>query len=57
MSTTGDTLNAAQQTASEKFIRSGKGYVGIHAAADGEYDWRWYDGPLDSRSSDPLEPD
>ena len=42
MSTTGDTLNAAQQTAFEKFIRSGKGYVGIHAAADGEYDWRWY---------------
>jgi type 1 glutamine amidotransferase len=42
VSTTGDTLNDAQQAAFERFIRSGKGYVGIHAAADGEYDWRWY---------------
>ena len=42
MSTTGDILNATQQAAFEKFIQSGKGYVGIHAAADGEYDWRWY---------------
>jgi YD repeat-containing protein len=42
MSTTGDTLNDTQQAAFERFIRSGKGYVGIHAAADGEYDWRWY---------------
>ncbi len=42
LSTTGDILNAAQQTAFENFIRCGKGYVGIHAAADGEYDWRWY---------------
>ena len=42
LSTTGDVLNAAQQTAFENYIKSGKGYVGIHAAADGEYDWRWY---------------
>jgi len=35
-------LNDTQQAAFERFIRSGKGYVGIHAAADGEYDWRWY---------------
>ena len=42
LSTTGDVLNAAQQTAFENFIKGGKGYVGIHAAADGEYDWRWY---------------
>ncbi|MDA0184926.1 ThuA domain-containing protein [Solirubrobacter phytolaccae] len=41
-STTGDVLNAAQQTAFEAFIKSGKGYVGIHAAADTEYDWHWY---------------
>ena len=42
LSTTGDVLNAAQQTAFENFIKSGKGYVGIHAASDTEYDWRWY---------------
>ena len=40
--TTGDVLNDAQQVAFEKFIHSGKGYVGIHAAADTEYDWPWY---------------
>ncbi|MYR12651.1 glycosyl hydrolase, partial [Streptomyces sp. SID724] len=39
LSTTGDVLNTAQQTAFEGYIRSGGGYVGIHAAADTEYDW------------------
>jgi len=42
VSTTGDFLNDAQQAAFERFIRSGKGYVGIHASADAEYDWHWY---------------
>lgn len=42
LSTTGDVLDDAQQEAFEKFIRSGKGYMGIHAAADTEYDWPWY---------------
>jgi PKD repeat protein/glucose/arabinose dehydrogenase len=41
-STTGDVLNAAQQAAFEGFIKSGKGYVGFHSAADTEYDWHWY---------------
>lgn len=40
--TTGDVLNADQQQAFESFIRSGKGFVGVHAAADTEYDWPWY---------------
>ena len=31
-----------QQAAFERFIRSGKGYFGLHAAADGEYGWAWY---------------
>ena len=26
----------------ERFIQSGKGFVGIHSAADTEYDWWWY---------------
>ena len=42
MSTTGDPLNAAQQTAFENYIRGGGGYVGVHAAADTEYEWPFY---------------
>jgi type 1 glutamine amidotransferase len=40
--TTGDFLNESQQAAFEGYIRSGRGFVGIHAAADGEYEWGWY---------------
>ncbi len=42
LNTTGDVLNDAQQTEFQKYIRSGKGYVGVHAATDTEYDWPWY---------------
>lgn len=42
LSTTGDILDAAQQSAFERFIQSGKGYVGIHSASDTEYSWPWY---------------
>jgi type 1 glutamine amidotransferase len=42
LSTTGDVLNAAQQTAFESYIRGGGGFVGVHAAADTEYDWPFY---------------
>ena len=42
LSTTGDVLNAAQQTAFESYIEGGGGYVGVHAASDTEYDWPWY---------------
>ena len=42
LSTTGDVLNDDQQAAFERYIRSGHGYVGIHAAADTEYGWPWY---------------
>jgi type 1 glutamine amidotransferase len=44
LSTTGDVLNATQQTAFQSYIASGRGYVGVHAAADTEYDWPWYGG-------------
>ena len=44
LSTTGDVLNATQQAAFERYIRAGGGYVGVHAAADTEYDWAWYGG-------------
>lgn len=42
LSTTGDVLNGKQQSAFERYIRAGGGYVGIHAAADTEYDWPFY---------------
>lgn len=42
LSTTGDVLDNDQQAVFEKYIHGGGGYVGIHAAADTEYDWPWY---------------
>lgn len=42
LSTTQDVLNDEQQKAMEGYIRGGGGFVGIHAAADTEYDWPWY---------------
>ncbi len=40
--TTGDVLDATQQAAMESFVRAGGGYMGVHSAADTEYDWPWY---------------
>jgi len=42
LNTTGDVLDLPQQAAFENFIHSGGGFVGIHSAADTEYDWPWY---------------
>ena len=42
LNTTGDIFDTAQQRVMERFIRSGKGFVGIHSASDTEYDWDWY---------------
>jgi type 1 glutamine amidotransferase len=44
LSTTGDVLDAGQQTAFQSYIAGGGGYVGVHAAADTEYDWPFYGG-------------
>lgn len=44
LSTTGDVLDEDQEAAFERFIGRGRGYVGIHAAADTEYEWPWYGG-------------
>ncbi|MGH8221983.1 MAG: ThuA domain-containing protein, partial [Woeseiaceae bacterium] len=44
LSTTGDVLDAGQQRSFERYIRNGGAYLGIHAAADTEYDWPWYVG-------------
>ena len=42
LNTTGDILNEAQQGQIEQFMQAGGGFVGVHAAADTEYDWPWY---------------
>jgi hypothetical protein len=38
LNTTGDVLDAEQQAAFERYVRTGGGYAGVHAAAT-EYDW------------------
>ncbi|MFI8719562.1 ThuA domain-containing protein [Stenotrophomonas sp. NPDC077464] len=40
--TTGDVLDPTQQQAMEAFIRAGGGFMGVHSAADTEYEWPWY---------------
>lgn len=44
LSTTGDLFDDKQKKAFQEFIQSGKGFVGIHAASDTEYNWPWYGG-------------
>lgn len=44
LNTTGDVLDDGQQRVMEEFIQGGKGFVGVHSAADTEYDWKWYEG-------------
>jgi type 1 glutamine amidotransferase len=42
LNTTGNIFDSTQQKAFERYIQSGKGFVGIHSASDTEYDWPWY---------------
>lgn len=42
LNTTGNIFDSAEQKTVERFIQSGKGFVGIHSASDTEYDWEWY---------------
>ena len=42
LSTTGNVLDRASELDLQRYIEAGGGYVGIHAASDAEYDWRWY---------------
>lgn len=39
---TGDAIEEDAQSSFEKLMNRGKGFVGIHAAADCEYDWKFY---------------
>ncbi len=42
LNTTLDIFNSAEQAAFEAYIQQGGGFVGVHGAADTEYDWPWY---------------
>lgn len=45
LNTTGDVLDSAQQESFERYIQGGGGFVGVHAAADTEWQdnrWPWY---------------
>ena len=42
LSSTGEILTGNQEIAMERYMQAGGGFVGIHAAADAEYDWNWY---------------
>ncbi|WP_461533841.1 ThuA domain-containing protein [Sinomicrobium sp.] len=42
LNTTGDILDEEQQKAFEIFMEKGGGFVGVHAAANTEFDWPWY---------------
>ena len=45
LSTTGDPVPRPEAKAAfERYIQSGGGYLGIHAASDGGYTWAWYGG-------------
>jgi len=43
LNTTGDVLDPGQEIALERYVRKGGGWVGIHSAADTEYDWPFYE--------------
>ena len=42
INTTGSIFTAAEKEAFQRYIRSGGGYVGVHASTDCEYEWKWY---------------
>jgi glucose/arabinose dehydrogenase/cytochrome c551/c552 len=42
LNTTEDVLNYREESAFERYIQAGGGFMGIHSATDTEYDWGWY---------------
>jgi cytochrome c len=42
LNTTQDVLDPVQQSDFKRYIEAGGGFVGIHSAADTEYEWPWY---------------
>lgn len=57
LNTTGNVLDTQGQVAFEKYIQSGGSFLGVHSAADTEYDWPWYGklvgGYFDSHPNNP----
>lgn len=49
LNTTGDVLDLSQEAAFRRWVQAGGGFVGVHAAADTEYDWPWYGGLVGAR--------
>ena len=41
-STTGTIFNTQEKQAFQRYLLSGKGFMGIHAATDTEHQWDWY---------------
>ena len=42
LNNTGNVFGPNEEAALQQYVRSGGGIIGIHAAADCEYDWPWY---------------
>lgn len=42
LNTSGDVFNETQKKDFEQYIRSGGGFVGVHAASDTEFQWPWF---------------
>ncbi|HEX8863806.1 MAG TPA: ThuA domain-containing protein [Actinomycetes bacterium] len=51
LSTTGEFLAGPEQDALRRFVERGGGWVGVHAAADGERGWPWYETLVGARFS------
>jgi type 1 glutamine amidotransferase len=49
LNTTGEVLDPKQQSAFQAYIRRDGGFVGVHSAADTEYDWPFYGGLIGAR--------
>ncbi len=58
LDTTGNVLDRDQEAAVERFVRAGGGFAGIHAAADGDREWAWYEGLIGARfvGHPPVQP-
>lgn len=56
LNTTGNVLDYKEELAFEQYIQSGGGFVGIHAASDTEFDWRWYGGLVGAYFDDHPKP-
>ncbi|WP_329108804.1 ThuA domain-containing protein [Micromonospora sp. NBC_01699] len=51
LNTTGNVLNPGQEAAFESYVKAGGGYVGVHAAAETEPDWAFYQNLVGAKAS------